>query len=82
MKLQKSDFEVTVNIGFYIFLLIKLEQRDELFLFVLYSTKIIPAIENPGVAHVTVIHATIQEVAAQLQNSFISSKYEMWLDNC
>lgn len=53
MKQQKSKFEVKVIIGFYIFLLIKLDKRDGLFLFVLYSTKIIAALENPGVTHVT-----------------------------
>lgn len=35
MKLQKSEFDVKVNIGFYIFLLIKLDKRDGLFLFAL-----------------------------------------------
>lgn len=40
MKLQKSDFEVKVNIAFDIFLLIKLYKRDGLFLFVLYSTDV------------------------------------------
>lgn len=53
MKLQKSDFEVKVNIEFDIFLLIKLYKREGWFLFVLYSTDIISAKETPGVTHVT-----------------------------
>lgn len=53
MKVGKSEFEVKANIGFNIFLLIKLDKRDGLLLLVLCSTKIISAIENPGVTHVT-----------------------------
>lgn len=34
MELQKSEFEVKVNIGFYIFLLIKLDERDGLIVFI------------------------------------------------